>query len=455
MSKEMEVDHAAIIDIAHGKISILKKRIKNFRAKISKRHGTIRSVAVLLSSSITSTVLNAFGGLLVGHFLGPHETGLFRTFNIPMMYLGFLHLGTIDGLLLKIPYYVGKEAPEQVDKLASAAGSFNRLLSIFLSFGFVCCAAYSLAHHNLYGLFGWLSQAVFCWEYFYGDSLAATYRTLYNFVALGRIQVMRALFTFGMVILLPILGFYGLCARLALPSALLVWLYQRNRPLKVTHRFDSKALSELIRVGLPLSFWGTLYTSAWVATESALILSLSGVTALGLFSMAYAIRSAVNIVPETIWQVLTPRVVTTLARDGSVSKANARIIWVTAGLTGFMVVLTFGGALLLDIFIPYVLPKYIAGITAMKVCLCFPVVQSAFLPNNILFATGRPWIFNRSVIPGIVIFLLATFLLYSYTHIGGLLAVIVGSLLGRTARVVAAYVDLVLLTREYPYREYT
>lgn len=432
-------------NVASGSVSIFKEKIINVRARISKNRQTVRSVTALLSSNIASSVLTAIGGLLVARFLGPEETGSFRAFTIPLTYLIFLHLGTWDGLWRQIPYYVGKEMPEQVDSLASAGGAFNLLISILVSLGFVCCAVYSLIHHDLYGVFGWLSQAVFSWGIFYGGYLTSTYRTLHHFVTLARIQVTQTILAFGMVFLLPLLGFYGLCARAAFPSFLAAWLFHRHRPLKVSYRFDTKALRELVGIGLPFSFWGNLYTSVWTATESALVLSLSGISALGLFSVAAVMRVAMNSLPVAIWQVLTPRVVTAYARDGSVRNANERIIWVTAGLTGFMVVLALVVSFLLDIFVPLAIPNYVAGIPVMKVCLWFPVVEAAFLPMNALFATGRPWLYGRNVIAGIVVFPLATYLLYP--AIGGLLAVAVGSLLGQAARTLAAYVDLVALTR--------
>ena len=390
-------------------------------------------------------MLTAIGGLLVARFLGPEETGSFRAFTIPLTYLIFLHLGTWDGLWRQIPYYIGKEMPERVEALASSAGAFNLFVSVGVSFGFICCAVYSLVHYDFYGVFGWLSQAFFCWGVFYGGYLTSTYRTLNHFVTLARIQVVQAVLTFGMVFILPFLKFYGLCARAAFPSFLAVWFFHRQRPLKVSYRFDTKALRELIKIGLPFSFWGNLETSIWIATESALVLSLSGVSALGLFSVAAVIRGAANALPMSTLQVLMPRVVTNLARDGSVRNANERVIWLTAGLMGFMILLVVTGSWLLDLFVPYFIPKYIAGIPVMKVCLWFSVVQAAFLPMNTLFATGRSWLYGRSVIAGLVIFPLATYLLYPV--IGGLLAVAVGSLLGRAARTLAAYVDLIVLTR--------
>ena len=307
------------------------------------------------------------------------------------------------------------------------------------------CALYSLIHRDPYGFFGWFAQIFFCWGIYYGGYLTSTYRTLNHFVKIARIQIVQTVLTFGMVFLLPFLAFYGLCARYALPSFLSVLLYHRHRPLRIKYQLNIKALKDLIKIGLPYSIWGNLYTSIWVASEGALVLSLSGISALGLYSVAIVMGNALNSLPMAIWQVLTPRVVTNLARDGSVRKANARIIWVTAGLTGFMILLAYIGSLMLDIFVPFFIPKYIAGIPVMKVCLWFPVVQAAFLPINTLFATGRPWLYGRSVIAGIIIFPLATYLLLPV--LGGLLAVAVGSLLGRAARTVAAYVDLAVLTR--------
>jgi O-antigen/teichoic acid export membrane protein len=135
--------------------------------------------------------------------------------------------------------------------------------------------------------------------------------------------VYQTLLTFGMVFSLPFLGFYGPCARAGFPSFLSAWLYHRHRPLRVSYRFDAKTFRELIRIGLRFSFWGNLYTSAWTATEGALVLMLGSVSDLGLFSVAAVMASAVNSLPLAIWQVLTPRVVTNLAREGSVRKANA------------------------------------------------------------------------------------------------------------------------------------
>jgi len=422
-----------------------KLLITNLLAKITRNKQILWSIAALFSTNVTSSFLGALGGLLVAHFLGPEETGLFRSFTIPLTYLTFLHLGTFDGLWRQIPFYAGKRMTDKVTWLASAAGAWNLCISFICSCGFIGFAFYSLWRNDSYGAFGWLSQAICCWGIFYGGYLGSTYRTLNQFVALSKIQMIQTMMNFCMVFLLPFLNFYGLCARAAFPPVLGTLFSQRNRPLKLPYHFDPQALSELIKIGLPFCFWGSLYTSIWAATESVLMLSLGGITGLGLFSAAVMIRDGLNTLPQAVYQVLLPRVVTNFAVEGSFRSATARIIWPTILLTSFMVLVIFIISPLLDIFVPYVIPKYVDGIPLMKICIWFAVIQAATLPLNTLFASGKPWLYGRGVIFGLLVFPVATYLLIPV--LGGILAVATGSLLGRTARTIAAYIEIASLLR--------
>lgn len=423
----------------------IKNIIVNHKAKVANHSQTVRSVVAIFGGNMTSSVLGAIGALIVARFLGPNETGLFRAFTIPLMYLTFLHMGTFDGLHRQIPYYIGKRMPEKVESLASSAGAWNFVVSSIVSIGFVIYSIYSFWHHDFYGMVGWLSQALCCWGVLYSGYLSATYRTINQFVALGRIQMVQAILNFGMIVIVPYLKFYGLCVRSAFSAIAGVWLFHRNRPLKIDYYFDTKALGELFKIGIPFSFWGSLYTSVWTATESTLMLSLGGVTGLGLFSVATVIREGMNIIPLSVYQVLTPRVVEAFAREGSIRNANARSMWLAAGLTVLMALAIIVVSLLLDVLVPLAVPKYVEGIPLIKVCLWFALIQAASLPLNTLFATGSSWLYGRGVIFGLAVFPLTAYLLTP--TLGGILAVAWGSLLGRTARTIVAYLEIIILTR--------
>lgn len=400
---------------------------------------------MLIGSNMAASLLSAAGGLLIARFIGPELTGLYRSFTIPLTYLTFLHLGTFDGLWRQIPFYVGKEMPEKVTSLASAAGAWNVIVSILVSSGFLIYALYCLLNSDLNGMAGWVSQSFCCWGVFYGGYLGATYRTINQFTALARIQLIQSIINFASVFLAPLFAFYGLCIRAALTPVAGVLLSQRSRPMRIPLCFNLTAFKEVVSIGLPLCLTGSLYTSVWFATENALILSLGGVTGLGLFSVAVVIREGMMVLPQAVHQVLMPRIVEKYSRTGSIKNGNSRLTVVTFVVTGFMVITVILMSIGIDYIVPLAIPKYIEGIPLIKICLWFSVVQAAALPLNSLFATGNWWVFGRGIIVGLIVFPVTAYLLKPI--LGGVLAVVIGSLLGRTVRTLIAYLEILLINR--------
>lgn len=414
--------------------------------RLSTYRPVLGSVVALFSGNLAASILGALGGLLVARFIGPEEAGRFRTYTIPLLYLTFLHLGTFDGLWRQIPFYTGRNRPDRVEAVASAAGAWNLLISAGASVAFCGLAAAALLRGDLHGFGGWLSQVLCAWGVYYAGYLRATYRTIHQFVSLARAQLLQSALSFALVFVVPFLGFFGLCLRGAIPAVAGAGLLHWGRPLRIRYRLDREALGEVVRVGLPFSLWGSLNTSIWAATESALMLSLGGLTGLGLLAVAAVIRDGLNVLPQSVYQVLTPRVVEAYAREGSVRSAQSRAVVVTAGLTLTMVVVVAIGSYLLGLLVPLAIPKYAQGVPLMKVCLWFSVLEAASLPFNALFATGRSWLWGRGVLVGLAVFPLSAYLLAP--AMGGMMAVGLGSLLGRAARTLVGYLELAVLTRK-------
>lgn len=414
--------------------------------RVSRHRSILGSVAALFSGNMAASILGALGGLLVARFIGPEEAGRFRTYTIPLLYLTFLHLGTFDGLTRQIPFYTGLGRTDQVEAVASASGAWNLLVSTGASVVFLLLAGAALVRGDFHGLGGWLSQALCAWGVYYAGYLRATYRTIHHFVDLARTQLIQAVIAFGMVFLVPFTGFFGLCMRGSIPLFAATGLLHRGRPLRIRHRLDWRALGGVIRVGLPFSFWGSLNTSVWAATESTLMLSLGGLRGLGLLAVAVVIRDGLNVLPQSVYQVLTPRVVEAYAREGSVRQAHARAMVVTAGLVLAVLAVVGLGSLLLGHLVPLLIPKYAQGVPLMRLCLWFSVVEAAALPFNTLFATGRSILWGRGVAVGLAVFAICAHLLVPI--VGGMMAVGWGSLLGRVARTLVGYLELTILTRK-------
>lgn len=406
----------------------------------------MKSVGALMGGNLISALLTAIGGLIIARFIAPEINGQFRLFTIPLMYISFLHLGTFDGLSRQIPFYTGKDKPEQVERIASASGAWNVFITIIVSSGFLVCELWALWNNNYEDAIGWLTQLLACAGVFYGGYLGATYRTLNNFVVLSGIQLIQAAISFCLVFTVVIWGFYGLCLRFALPVVLGIWLSHRFRPLRMPLHFKIAAFKDVVKIGIPLCFWGTLYNATWQAVEFSLILKFGGAKAVGLFSVAIMMRDSVSILPHSIHLVLMPRMVELFARKGGVKEATKRTLLGTAALTLLMVGVVLIVDVILDYFVPLVIPKYIEGLPLMKAAMWLVVIHAASLPLNSLVATGRGWLYGKGILIGMVAFAYAFYLLNPI--IGSVLAAIYGSLIGRLTKTVVAYIDLFVLIQD-------
>ena len=426
----------------------IKRFLGAQRTAIANNRQAVRSVAAALSGNMAASLLGAVGGILVARFVAPDVAGQFRSYTIPLMYLTFLHLGTPDGLNRQLPYYSAKDQPEKVEALASTAGAWNIFISILISVGFILCAFYSLWKGDTQGIFGWLSQALCCWGIFFGVYVGATYRTVNHFAAFARIQIFQSLLAFCIVFTMPFSQFYGLCVRAAVPTILGLLLLQHFRPLKVKYRFQYKELKSLVRTGAPFFFWIYISTSLWIASESFLILRMGGLTALGLFGVAVVIRDALSILPMSIHQVVMPKTVEKYAIDGNITMVSKKLFQITIVTTAVMIAATLLCSAILTMFVPIFIPKYAAGLPLMKLCLWFAAIHAASFPLNALFSTGNAWLYGRGVLLGIAFFPVAVWLCLPL--VGGVMAVVIGSLVGRIVRVLESYVEIWLLLRRAP-----
>ncbi len=426
-------------------LSIITLSLTVHKDRIKTHRHTIKSIGALAGGNLAGSLLSAIGGILVARFVGPETNGQFRLFTIPLMYLTFLHLGTFDGLYRQIPFFVGSGRPDKVEKLASTAGAWNLGVTVVVATGFLFFSFLAIIQGNRVNAVGWFSQSLACVGVFYGCYLGATFRTLNNFVVLARIQLLQAVVGFCMIVAVAYWGFYGLCMRSVIPVLVGVWFYQKTRPLHISLRFDFVTFKEVVRIGLPLSFWGTLYTSLWMAAEYSLMLHFGGVKGVGLFAVAVIIRESLSILPQSVHQVFMPRVVESYAREGGVRPAAKRTFLMTGLLSILMVSMVVIISIMLDYFVPLFIPKYVDGLLLMKVCLGLVVIQAASLPLNGLVATGRSWLYGKGILAGMFVFPLAVYMLNPY--IGGILAVAAGSLIGRIVRTIVAYFDLLKVMR--------
>lgn len=409
----------------------------------NQRRSLIKSVGALAGGNLAASLLSAVGGVIVARLIDPTINGEFRYYSLPLMYLVFLQLGTFEGLGRQIPFYAAQGMGERVERLAAAAAGWNALLAVGVGAVFVLLEVAALIEGDVRPASGWLVQALVSISVFYGGYLNATFRTLNGFVAIGRVQFVQAVLSFFLIASVGLWGFYGLCARAAVPALVGVYLLNRVRPIKVPPIIERNSFFELLKVGFPFCLWGSIYNPLWLATEATLVHKVGGATVLGYYSIGLIVKEAICILPQAVNQVLLPVIVAQYASDGNIDRGLKQGLKLAMLLAAIMTVVALVVGIVLDSAIPLVIPMYIGGVGIMKILLWHSVLQALSIPLNSLIAHGSSSIFARGVVLGCFGFLLSSLLLLNL--VGGVEAILYGSIVGRLVRIVSGYVDMYLV----------
>lgn len=386
---------------------------------------------------MTASVLGALGGIITTRYISPELAGQFRLFTIPLMYLAILHIGTHDGLFRLVPFHRGRQEYEAIKEISEAASTWSKLVSLTISLLFLVAAIHGLLVEDYFAFWGWVAQIPITWALFYGGYLSTMYRTNNEFGKLSAIQLVQSILQFGLVFFLPKLQFVGLCAKAAVPSLISVFLQHKHQRRALTSTFNKSALFRLSRAGMPFFTWNYISGPLWIATESVLILKYFGVKELGYFTVALVVREAMQTLPQSIQQVIVPRVVEQYARGGTDRSQFLQLAQMSLITAIVVMLLILPAKLAIDSFIPIFSPMYVDAIPAITLSMFFALPQAFLTPLNILFASGRHWSYGMSVLVGFAGFGIAILVLPVW--LDGAIMILTASLFGRILSLLPVY----------------
>jgi O-antigen/teichoic acid export membrane protein len=331
-----------------------------------------------------STVIS---GIILIRWMQPGEIGLWNSFSVLLPYALFFQLGIFNGLNRELPFFLGKGNETVVNDLVASASWLSRLLVILSVLILpVILIGYILffQSQNIY-IISILAIGIMIAAQFSGNFLTVTFRAKQSFDQLSKAYLIQ-----GFLILFSLYMIYkwkyeGMLIRAVLLSITLPLMLYFIRPFRVAARFIKKPLHLLIRTGLPL--FSFAYAQGITRTlNRVVLLSISGVLAVGYYSPALAILTAMKLLPSILGQYLYPQMSYQLGQ-GSDPKLLWKWVWKSSlGLVLILTPVGIAGWFIIPWLIKTYFTQYTEGIFATQLAVVSGILSGAIVGFNVLFS---------------------------------------------------------------------
>jgi O-antigen/teichoic acid export membrane protein len=359
-------------------------------------------VGALTGGNIVSSVLRMAGGLLQARYVLPDVLGLFNGIGLIQGYTRFLQLGVLNGLNRELPYYYGKGDYQRVKAFASVALAWALLLGTAVALTLCGVAGWCWLRGSRWEAAAWLANAALAFQFFYGTMyLQSTYRTTHDFARLSILNVIQNALALGLVLLVAVLNFYGLCLRALLVGITAIVLLYAWRPIRVLPSWDWKNWVHLLIIGLPIFIVGEL-AQFWTTLEGTLVFEILGRRDMGLYAMVVVAGTTLEMLPLAVSQVIYPRMAEQFGRTHQLSTVLRMAVKPMLVTTAGMVPLVLLGWWLARPVTQILLPKYVGAVPAMQWALLPPLVTSLFLVNNVFNVVRRQDLYVIGILAGML-----------------------------------------------------
>jgi O-antigen/teichoic acid export membrane protein len=361
-------------------------------------------------SNIVLAAASFLGSFVCARLLKPEELGAFQTALLLVTYLGFLPLGVFNGFNRHYPYLLGKGEPEAATLLSRTGYSVARVTAAIAAI---------LA----------IGQLLFFWKTSGDPSLILAAVAVIPIAALSQINALQVailtgrqsfgwiaraqfLLAFFTLALLPLVWKFtvpGQCVRLVVIAAVawIIFLFKTGDARR--WHWDFRAILELIKIGIPILAIGYLYQVFSVA-DRTLVAWVKGTEAVGYYALA-------GLAVTAIQSVYIPLAVATYSKANHAYGRSQSLASLIRPVKRFLLLISISAVPLavliyfcLPVFVPWLLPKYVAGIRAGQIA-CIASVAFCYCGTTFVFnVTKHNLIYGILVACGLAAFFLIGFL---------------------------------------------
>lgn len=348
------------------------------------------ALAFFASGNILCSLLSGVGGLLQARWLAPAVFGEFQQYGILAGYMGIAVIFVNDGLIRQYPYYLGKGDKEKALEIAGVAKWWYVMVSCVMSLVMASLAVISMLKGDWRGVVGWGAWIIISWMTIYGAFLGIMYRTSSDFKRLSVNSLCSAMWAFFALLLVRLMGYYGLAIRMASTAIFNICLNSRYLPVTVKSICDFKRLKELAAISLKFALPAYFHSTGLTATMNALLLYFCSKEGLGIFAIALSIQGFALTFSNSLNQIFNIKIITRFGATEDIRECFKYAMKPAFLAIMLSVCVVAVGCVLIGPFVRYVIPKYVDAIPVIRVLLLGIVTASLNLPLLVIKA-GMMW----------------------------------------------------------------
>ena len=366
--------------------------------------GIIQSSAIVYLGSLANAGLSFFSSVLLGRSLGPGAYGLFSTAVAALLLLNEMtDLGINPGLIRYAAYYLQRgeiENARTTFRFAFRSRVFFTLFFVSGGFIFAPLLATLLGQPSLTPLLrvAFLGVIPFVLMSFFGAVLQAEQR-FGRYISLNLVSgASRMLITLA-VIHSHLTPLTAVAAYTVSPlAAALMGIFLVNRSLLTLTTYNREVIRQVRSFSLWMASWA-LFASIQGRLDQFMVTRMLGDTAAGQYAAAYQLSAVFTFLVAAIGTVLNPRLAgMAVGKLRAAARMNRSyvIIVVLAGIG-----IALAGHALLPLLFGL---KYAAALPLFSWLLVgLTFFGLSALPNSILNALNRPYVFSISSAIGLVL----------------------------------------------------
>ena len=153
---------------------------------------------------------------------------------------------------------------------------------------------------------GWATNAFSAFILFFNTNyLQFTFRSGHDFARLALAIVVQDALALGLVVLVAVFSFYGLCLRLVIANLAATALLYYWRPVRVGPKWNLSCLKHLFLIGAPIFGVSQIYM-VWSTLDRNLVVAYTSDALMGFYTVALQAAQAFEILPIAISMVICP-----------------------------------------------------------------------------------------------------------------------------------------------------